>query len=209
MIGIYKFTSPTNKVYIGQSVDVKRRFREHRTDPAPGKLKSSFSKHGFENHTFEILEECEISLLNERERHYQDFYDVLGPNGLNLKLTETNDKSGYLSLETRKKISEVQTGKTLSKEHKKKIGLKHLGKVFSKESREKVSLANKGRIMTVEQREVNSRSQTSKIMSQVSKDKISKALKGKSLSEETRQNMKSAWKKRKEDKLKKSQDESS
>jgi len=65
-------------------------------------------KHGFENHTFEILEECEISLLNERERHYQDFYDVLGPNGLNLKLTETSDKSGVHSKETRKRNSEGQ-----------------------------------------------------------------------------------------------------
>ena len=29
MIGIYKITSPTNRVYIGQSVNIKKRFRSY------------------------------------------------------------------------------------------------------------------------------------------------------------------------------------
>lgn len=108
MLGIYKITSPSNKIYIGQSVDIKRRWGEHKTDSYFSKLRYSFKKYGFESHKFEILEECSVELLNERERYYQDLYDVLGPNGLNLKLTEVNDRSGFYSQELRDKLSNSQ-----------------------------------------------------------------------------------------------------
>ena len=45
------------------------------------------------NIKFEIIEQCILTQLNERERYWQDYYDVLGINGLNCKLTETKDKS--------------------------------------------------------------------------------------------------------------------
>jgi group I intron endonuclease len=106
MIGIYKITSPTNKVYIGQSVDVNNRFIQHKKDSKRKKsrLYSSMRKHGFDNHFFEIIEICSINLLNERERYWQEFYNVLGVNGLNLRYTATDDKSGYLSDETIAKL---------------------------------------------------------------------------------------------------------
>ena len=49
-----------------------------------------------ENHNFEILCECEIFELNNKERFYQDLYSVISKNGLNCKLTKSNDKSGKL-----------------------------------------------------------------------------------------------------------------
>ena len=107
MIGIYKITSPTGKIYIGQSVDIERRKSEHNKFCHSGKLRNSFKKHGFENHKFEIKEECSIELLNERERYWQDFYDVLGPNGLNLVLTDTINKRKLCSEETKKRKQEV------------------------------------------------------------------------------------------------------
>jgi group I intron endonuclease len=60
MIGIYKITSPTNKIYIGQSVDIERRFKEYKRLNCKKQTKLYFSlkKHGVENHVFEILEEC-------------------------------------------------------------------------------------------------------------------------------------------------------
>ena len=30
-IGIYKITSPSNKIYIGQSINIERRFKEYKT----------------------------------------------------------------------------------------------------------------------------------------------------------------------------------
>jgi hypothetical protein len=61
-------------------------------------------------HDFEIIELCEVSQLNDRERHWQDEFDVL-KKGLNCKLTNTNDRVGKMSAETCKKKSVAMTGK--------------------------------------------------------------------------------------------------
>lgn len=103
--GIYKITSPSGKVYIGQSIDLFRRLKSY-FEPSSSKnqtiLKHSFDKYGRESHTFSIIEECEIDLLNERERYWQEQYiDKL----LNCKLTETSDKTGVCSEQTKINIS--------------------------------------------------------------------------------------------------------
>jgi len=105
MIGIYKITSPSKKVYIGQSVNIKRRFLDYKKSLKKQQIKlfNSIKKYGYENHTFEVIEECNIELLNERERYWQDFYNCV-ENGLNCRLTKTNDKSGILSKETIEKL---------------------------------------------------------------------------------------------------------
>lgn len=74
MIGIYKITNVINgKVYIGQSSNVERRFSQHKSPYEQERfsekpLYRAFKKYGIENFTFEILEECEISQLNEKEK---------------------------------------------------------------------------------------------------------------------------------------------
>lgn len=91
MIGIYKITNPNNKVYIGQSIDIQRRFNEHKRynkQDYKNKLYNSFNKYGYDNHTFEIIEECLVEKLNERERYYQDLYNCV-ENGLNILYTNT------------------------------------------------------------------------------------------------------------------------
>lgn len=95
MIGIYKITNPKGRIYIGQSVNIERRWTDynnikHRTQP---KLKNSIEKYGIENHIFEIIEECLEEQLNIRERYWQDYFNVL-EKGLNCRLTQTEDKSG-------------------------------------------------------------------------------------------------------------------
>lgn len=70
----------------------------------------SLKKYGWGAHTFEIIEECSVENLSERERHWQDFYDVLGENGLNCLLTLTTDKSGNLHPETKKRMKAAKTG---------------------------------------------------------------------------------------------------
>ena len=111
MIGIYKITSPNKRIYIGQSVDIKKRWKQHKYNKLDTILHRSFNKYGFNNHKFEIIEECSIELLNERERYWQDFYNVL-ENGLNSKLTKSDDKSGFISSECKLKLK-------ISKIHKK------------------------------------------------------------------------------------------
>ena len=108
MIGIYKITSPSGKVYIGQSVDIDRRMNQYarmHNCKHQVKLLRSLTKYGFSGHLFEGIEECTIEQLNVRERHWQDFYDVIGERGLNCKLTNTKDKSGLYSQEAKDTIS--------------------------------------------------------------------------------------------------------
>ena len=107
MIGIYKITNLKGRVYVGQSLQIERRRRSYsRLDcKRQVRLYSSLVKYGLKSHTFEIIEECATDQLNEKERYWQDYYDVVGPNGLNCKLTDTDDKSGKHSQHTIKKRS--------------------------------------------------------------------------------------------------------
>lgn len=111
--GIYKITSPSGRVYIGQSVDIKVRWRSYRkfSDSNKGQilLNNSFNKYTVENHTFEIIEECLEEDLNCRERYWQDFYNVLDE-GLNLMLQECGEQRRVLSEETLKRKSEASKG---------------------------------------------------------------------------------------------------
>lgn len=104
--GIYKITSPTGRVYIGQSRDIKNRWSSYRTRECPSqyKLNNSFIKYGVKNHVFEIIEECEAESLNKLERYWQDFYDVLN-DGLNCTLTGAETPS----YKTRADIKKIKT----------------------------------------------------------------------------------------------------
>lgn len=135
--GIYKITSPTGRIYIGQSVDVHHRFKTYKRmyvkNEGQTKLHRSFKKHGVENHTFEIIEECSEEGLNCRERYWQDFYDVLN-GGLNCRLTKVGDRSGKVSAETLSKMSEAS------------MGNQHwLDKNHTQETKDKIRAANTGR----------------------------------------------------------------
>ncbi len=115
MIGIYKITSPTNKVYIGQSINIEKRLKNylgmHKSMSSQIKLYNSFLKHKVENHIFEILEECNLDEINIKERFWQDYYNVISNKGLNCILTETDVKKRVVSKETRKKMSTSSKGK--------------------------------------------------------------------------------------------------
>lgn len=130
MIGIYKITSPSGRVYIGQSVDIENRWTHYRSLDCRDmpKLYASLSKYGHEAHCFELVEECDISNLSERERYWQEYYNVV-EEVLNCKLVSTKDKSGYTSEETKQKISVANRGKV--------SGMK--GKTHSEETKHKMS----------------------------------------------------------------------
>ena len=145
MIGIYKITSPTNRIYIGQSINIEVRFISYKKLKCKGQIRlyESFLKHGIENHIFEILEECDILLLNERERHYQDLFLVISRKGLNCRLTKSSDKSGKLSDETKKKLSIA--AKNISTEVRIKRSINRTGRKHTAESLIKMSEFQKNR----------------------------------------------------------------
>lgn len=83
MIGIYKIENLINhKCYIGQSIDINKRWRRHRESYNEPKYDSynyplycAMRKYGFENFSFEIVEECQRECLNEKERFYIKKYN--------------------------------------------------------------------------------------------------------------------------------------
>ena len=104
MIGIYMIRNTVNnRVYIGQSIDVKMRIWHHKdrlkrnvTENWP--LQEDWNKYGEEAFEFIILEECDKSMLDELERKYIQIYkSVYEEGGYNL---ENGGISGFKSSPT-------------------------------------------------------------------------------------------------------------
>jgi group I intron endonuclease len=111
MIGIYKITSPTNKIYIGQSIDIDRRKNEYKRlqrCKRQTRLYNSLKKYGYENHKFEIIEECSEDKLLERETYWKNYYKVLEIPSLCCRM---DGRGGRLSEETKQKIINSNKGK--------------------------------------------------------------------------------------------------
>ena len=77
MTGIYIIRNiVNNKVYIGQSIDIERRWKEHKrkyqyeNERKNSYLYNAIYKYGIESFSFDILEECDKDKLNEREIYY-------------------------------------------------------------------------------------------------------------------------------------------
>lgn len=120
MIGIYKITSPTGKIYIGSSNNINNRLCSYKNlkCETQTKLFNSIKAHGWDAHKFEILEECNIELLLERELYYGIKFNVLDKKvGLNCRLPKSGDYYTYMSQETKDKISKanklIQKGKQI------------------------------------------------------------------------------------------------
>lgn len=186
MTGIYKITNPNGKVYIGQSVEIERRLRAYKGNKCTGQhaILNSLQKYGFENHFFEVIEECEVDVLDRRERYWQDYYKVL-TEGLNCKLTSTATQKQQLSIEARQKISQSKKGVSFSEEHKKALSKSRQGIPRSEETKIKVATAARNRSK-----------ETLLKMSEAKKGKSS-GMKGKVHTEETREKMRASHSKRK------------
>ena len=200
MKGIYKIISPSNKVYIGQSIDIERRFRHYKRLSCKDQVKiyNSFLKYGVNAHIFEVLELCDTEELNNRERHYQDLYDSVA-NGLNLLYVKSEHFNGGHSEESKKKISDSKKGKTFTDEHKYKIGLSNSRRVMSAETKEKHRLAGLGRKASPETKEKQRQSKLGGKRSEETKRKMSESAKKvikKPVSKETRAKMSESQKKR-------------
>lgn len=85
MIGIYKITNKINgKCYIGQSIHIERRWSEHCFPSKTSQISLAIQEFGKNNFNFEIIEECKINQLDEREQYWIHFYNSLIPNGYNV-----------------------------------------------------------------------------------------------------------------------------
>ena len=105
--GIYKITSPSGRIYIGQAKNLRKRLNSYKGLHCKGqtKLYNSLKKYGWENHQFDIIEYCLEEELNCSERFWQDEFDVMSQNGLNCILQECGENRGVYSEIVRKNMS--------------------------------------------------------------------------------------------------------
>lgn len=136
MICIYKIVNPDGKVYIGQTKDFDKRLEDHksRKNKKAKRLNESIFLHGLRQHEIYMIEECEVEDLNCRERYWQEYYNVLGENGLNSSLTKCGELKGELIEFVKQIMSKRQKGEKNS----------FYGKNHTEEAKEKIRLANLG-----------------------------------------------------------------
>ena len=169
MIGtIYKLTSPSNRCYIGQTINLverKRALYNPNKYYSGHRLDNAIKKYGIENFQYEILiqivESSKEKLrekLDELEKFYIEKYDSYN-NGYNMTLGGSGSNGCFQTEESKGKISEKAKGRKgsmlgrhLTEEQKNKIsnfaktrtGEKNsfYGKTHSEEAKLKIGRAN-------------------------------------------------------------------
>jgi group I intron endonuclease len=143
IIGIYKITSPSNKVYIGQSSNIESRFGVYRRLECKRQpvIYKSLIKYGWKKHKFEIIEICYLSQINQKEVFYKRKF--IKKHGWSKALfCEIKDAhtSGKRSEETKRKIGLANNGLKRSEETKNKLRIPKTNKI-----KNKISKSLKGR----------------------------------------------------------------
>ena len=126
IIGIYKITNPMGLVYIGQSINIIKRWKSYTNKclniKRQPKIFNSLVTYNNINHKFDIICECEIDELDQLEALYKKFYiNKLGGWEMVLFCCIHDGRRGPLSLETRKKMSEASKGKKKGELYSNKI----------------------------------------------------------------------------------------
>lgn len=134
--GIYTITNLfNNKIYVGYTINLRARRNEHFSSLRNNKhtniyLQRAYNKYGEHNLVYEILEECSIEFLSSQENYWCNLLNVHNKKfGYNIKPTNPNKVGGH-SKETRIKISNTHTGKTIPEITRQKISNTNSGKYY-------------------------------------------------------------------------------
>lgn len=190
--GVYKIVNNVNgKVYIGQSINIKNRWKDHvnalnRGDSSCTVLQRAWNKYKEKSFSFEILELCTEDRLDEVEIKYIEMYDALNPEkGYNIE--PGGNKNKHLTEETKQKLIESHLGKKHTEEAKRKMSESRIGagngmygRHHTEEAKRKISEARKGK--------------PGHPCSDYAKERAKQANLGKIVSEETRKKLSEAHK---------------
>lgn len=180
--GIYAIVCLDNdKMYVGQSVNLRRRLRRHIGALNQGEhhnhhLQNAFNKFGADAFYIDLLvPSCATTDLDELEAFY---IAHLGKDGFNLVLEQFEGPRQH-SEETLRKIGKGNRGKTVGAESRAKISAALKGRPFSAETRARISAANKGRVASEESKAKMRASALSRVPNPAAWAKIAEANRGK------------------------------
>lgn len=186
MVGIYKITSPSGRIYIGQSWNILRRFNDYKKTKGKKQptLYNSFKKYNINNHDFKIIHELPVDVTQEILNQYEIFYwNHYKNSGFKIMNIREPGSKGKHSDETKAKMSKAAKGKhtwlkgrSVSKETRLKISKAHKGKIFTEEH--KLKIKNGKKIISEETKQKLRKAWEKRIISEETKKKISQALRG-------------------------------
>lgn len=148
----------TQKIYVGSSIDIYRRWARHKDDLLKNKhhsvkLQNSYNKHGIQQFEFFLAESAFTSKqLQKIEQKWIEKFNSFH-NGYNSAPFANEVWLMPKTKEHKRKIGNAHKGRKLSEESKEKIRQKALNrkhKPMSEETKKKISKANKGKIRTTE-----------------------------------------------------------
>lgn len=148
--GIYKIENSINgNCYVGSSIDLIRRMKQHAFSLSKGNhanshLQNSYNKYGREHFTFIIIEELETPNKEQLLDREQFWIDNLKPE-YNILLVAGSSLGFNHSEEVKQKISNSTKGIKKSKEHALHIKEGQKGKILTEEHKEKLSKSAKNR----------------------------------------------------------------
>lgn len=205
--GIYRITSPTGGVYIGQAQDIYCRWDSYKRFECEQQKKLYFSlkKHGFKNHIFEIIIHCKKEELDDLEIYYIHFFRSYDNKfGMNLTYGGNCGARGTKrSKEAREKYSKAKKGIPKPRKIIEDLRIRNTGSKRTQEQRQNISRAKMGK----PRKGVNHTSQTKEILRQKnlnkkqSKQSIEKRVKkirGQKRTQEQRDNISKGHQKRSE-----------
>lgn len=152
--GIYKihFTG-YDRVYVGLTNNFNARKFQHTNCLVKGihfnkHLQCVFNKLGLESLNIDLIEQCSIDILKEREMYYISLYKSFS-DGFNMT---SGGERFTMSEDVKMRISQSSKGKVLKQETKEKLRAINLGKKQSEQSKINQSIFMKNRKLTIEDR---------------------------------------------------------
>lgn len=139
MAGVYQiFNIITGKRYIGSSIDVDNRLKQHYRNLKANKHSNQHLQNAWNKYqiylVFEPLEYCEPDQCLKLEQKYIDYYKSANREfGYNID-PQAASAGKHLSEETKQKISKANKGRKVSREIIEKVRLANLGKKKPKQS---------------------------------------------------------------------------